>query len=272
MKTSHYVVPIDFSPVTDHALIEACKFIQNDVTIVIALHIVSKESEKRAAIVKMEDLMLKIPKEFRELVEYRIIVGSLYEDIGKAAEILAARLIIMGTHGARGMQKIFGSNALKMVGSTSAPFLILQDETKLIPLKNIVMSFNFEKESIQVIKYAAYLAQKFGATIHLISSHENDQWLQGKLFSNQTLISKYLNDHSIDFKIINLANSKTIINDIIDYAKEVNAELIAASFFSDALFQNVNPFIQGLIENKPLIPILTINAEETGIARGATVY
>ncbi len=272
MKTSHYVVPIDFSPVTQHALTEACRFVQDEETTVIALHIVSKKSEKTAATAKMEDMIKALPKELQHLVEYRILVGDIFDDIGKAAEILAAKLIIMGTHGARGMQKIFGSNALKMVGSTSTPFIILQNETKLVPLKNIVMPFNFDKESIQIVNYAAYLAKKFNASIHLIGSHESDQWLKGKLFSNQSLISNMLNNHGIDYKIENFPSSKNFIKEVVQYAHDNNAELIAASFFSDALIQSMNPFIQGLIENEMQIPFLTVNAEDFGTALGPIAY
>lgn len=272
MKTSYYIVPIDFSAVTINALITACDFLKNENATVLALHIISKKADKTAANQKMEEVLNHLPEPLKGMVESRIIVGDLFSDIGKAAEILGARMIIMGTHGARGMQKIFGSNALKLVGSTSTPFIILQDEARLEKLDTIVMPFNFEKESIQVINYAAYLAKKFNSTVHLLGSHQEDQWLKGKVFSNQTVVRNILDGNGIAYEMVNLPKAKNLVSDVLEYAKKVDADIIAASFFSDALIQSMNPFIQGLIENDLHIPFLTVNAEETGVFTKAVHY
>ncbi len=273
MKTPHYIVPIDFSAVTENALISAARFFKAENPTIIALHIVSSKSDTIAAKLKMEELIDSLPLELQEIIEPRVVVGDLFSDIGKAAEILDARLIIMGTHGARGMQKIFGSNALRLVGSTNTPFLILQDEVQLTKIKNIVMPFNFEAESIQVINYAAYLAKKYDAQINLLGHHNEDEWLRGKSFGNQNIIRKLLDDNQIDYVIENLYNStsKSYIPNILEYAKRVDADIIAASFFGDSLFQNVNPHIQPLIENDLQIPFLTVNAEQMTIAHWRTI-
>lgn len=272
MKTSYYIVPIDFSAVTINALITACDFLKNEDATILALHIVSKKSDKIAAKQKMEEVLNHLPAALRPMVESRILVGDLFSDIGKAAEVLGAKMILMGTHGARGMQKIFGSNALKLVGSTSTPFIILQDEAKLEKLNTIVMPFNYEKESIQVINYVAYLGKKFNSTIHLLSSHEEDQWLKGKIFSNQTVVRNILETNDLSYEMVNLPKAKNLVNEVVDYAKKVNADIVAASFFSDALIQSMNPFIQGLIENESNIPFLTVNAEDSGVITKAVHY
>jgi hypothetical protein len=54
-------------------------------------------------------------------------VGSVYEDIGDAAAEIDADLIIMGTHGMRGMQFITGSRALRVITSSSVPFVVVQE-------------------------------------------------------------------------------------------------------------------------------------------------
>ena len=43
----------------------------------------------------------------------------------------SASAIIMGTHGAKGMQKLFGSFAMKVIISTSVPFMVVQKDSEI---------------------------------------------------------------------------------------------------------------------------------------------
>jgi molecular chaperone DnaK (HSP70) len=44
----------------------------------------------------------------------------------------------MGTHGMKGMQKLFGSNAMKVITSTAIPFVVIQQETEAKQLIKVV--------------------------------------------------------------------------------------------------------------------------------------
>ena len=52
--------------------------------------------------------------------------GNIFEDIGDVAKEIGARLIIMGTHGIKGIQKLVGSYALKVILHSEIPFIITQ--------------------------------------------------------------------------------------------------------------------------------------------------
>ena len=51
--------------------------------------------------------------------------------------------IIMGTHGSKGMQKVFGSFAMKVIISTTVPFMIVQDNSEIKNIKNIVLFYQY---------------------------------------------------------------------------------------------------------------------------------
>ena len=263
-----YLVPMDFSPVSINALNAAIQLAKFNDGKVLAIHIVAKKSERSAAREQFETIINQLAEADRALVKTSVFAGSVYDDIAKAAEITSANLIVMGTHGARGMQKLMGSNALRIVSSTGAPFVILQEQGSLNSIKTIVMPFNFEKDSIQISTFAGYIAKQFNATIHLAGYHDKDEWLNGKSKTNQLVVRKIFDENNVKYQIVNLDKSKPYINALLDYADEVNADLIASSFFVDTVLPTMNSFVQALIENNRQIPLLTANAEELTITSG----
>lgn len=262
MKRPIYLVPVDFSTVSIDALKTAIGLAQSNDGSVFAIHIVAKKSERESAKTQFQSVIDTLTADESAVVNTRVLVGNIYDDIAKTAEILSASLIVMGTHGAKGMQKLFGSHALRLVSSTSVPFVIMQEGSSLTEIKTIVMPFSFEKETIQIANFAGFIARQFNSTIHLVGQHEEDEWLKGKSHSNQLVIRKLFDQHNINYEIVNLDTSKSYKDALMDYTNKVSADLIATSFYVDTLMPTMNPFVQSLIENNHLIPILTSNAEE----------
>lgn len=268
MSKPVYLVPMDFSSVSVEALTIAIGLAKHNDGTVLAIHITAKKSEKENATEQFEKILNQLSETDKKLVNHSIFNGSVYDDIAKAAEIIKANLIVMGTHGAKGMQKLMGSNALKIVSSTGTPFLIMQEGSSLKNIETIVMPFNFEKESIQISTFAGFIAKQFNATIHLAGYHDEDQWLRGKTQTYQTVIKRLFDENGVKYKIVNLKKSKEYIKALIEYADEVNADLIASSFFVDTFLPTMNSFVQALIENNKQIPLLTANAEELSFTSG----
>lgn len=268
MKKPIYLVPVDFSPVSIEAITTAIALAKRNNGSVLAIHIVAKKSERDTARTQFKQIIQGLQTEDQELIETKVLIGGIYEDIAKAAEIIGASLIVMGTHGAKGMQKLFGSHALRLVSSTGTPFVILQEGGSLTDIKTIVMPFNFERESIQIANFAGFIAKQFDATIHLVGYHDNDEWLRGKSHANQLVVRKQFEEHNVKYEIANLPKSSVYIDALLQYTDTVNADLIASSFFVDTFLPTMNSFIQALIENDRQIPLLTANAEELTISSG----
>jgi nucleotide-binding universal stress UspA family protein len=57
-----------------------------------------------------------------------VLCGTIFNTIGKYASDTDARMVIMGTHGIKGMQKLTGSWALKVIVKSKVPFLVVQDK------------------------------------------------------------------------------------------------------------------------------------------------
>lgn len=260
-----YLVPHDFSEVSQGATRLALDLAEANDGSAYLLHIVGKASERTEARRNFQNLVSELSKEDQGRVATKVIVGDLFEDVGKAGDILKASLIVMGTHGATGMQKFLGSHAVKMISSASTPFLITQGKKKVEKINTIVMPFSFAKESIQIVSFASTMAKKFNAKIHLVGYHDSDQWLEHKTQSNQLVVRRHLTDAGVDHEIVNLEGKGSFEKKLIEYSESVDADIIAAAYFKESIFPTPNSFIQMMIENEQQIPVLTVNAAELSV-------
>src|SRR6218665_2403845 len=268
MKANIYLVPHDFTPVADTATRMALEFahIQNGTLVLI--HVVDKKSDRRAAKEKFAEVLNQYSESDRAIIRTVVIEGDVYGDIGKASEVLNASLIVMGTHGSSGLQKIFGSRALKVVNSTGTPFMITQGTGNLNEIKHIVMPFYFEKETVQIATFAADIAKMFNSPIHLVGFYDKDEWLQGKTKSNQLVLRRYFTEQGIEHEIVNLPKEKSYEKELQEYAASINADLFAVAHYSESILTSASSFVQELIENAHDIPVLTVNTEELTITSG----
>ncbi len=268
MKTNIYLVPHDFTPVSDTATKMALEFAHLNNGSLVLIHVVDKKSERRNAKDKFHEVLSQFSESDRAIMRTIVIEGDVYGDIGKASDILNASLIVMGTHGATGLQKIFGSRALKVVNSTGTPFMITQGTGNLNEIKHIVMPFYFEKETVQIATFAAEIAKMFKSTIHLVGFYDKDEWLHDKTKSNQLILRRYFTDQGIDHEIVNLPKEKSYEKELQEYAASINADLFAVAHYNESVLTSASSFVQELIENSHDIPVLTVNTEELTITSG----
>lgn len=266
-----YLIPYDFSPVSESALRLGLDLAIANKGSVILLHVVKKNTEKSEAKVKFKQLVENLKTEEQALATFKVLVGDIFDDIAKASELLDVTLIVMGTHGARGFQKIFGSHAVKMISSSACPFLITQGKKEIDKLKTIVMPFSFEKKTIQIASFASKMAKQFNATVHLVGYHDKDEWLEKHMKQNQMLVKSHLEGNGVECVIANIPIGSDYEKELMKYAASVDADLMAAGYFQEGIITNPNSFIQSMIENELNLPLLTVNAEELTVSTGNVV-
>jgi len=269
-KNPLYLIPFDFTPVSESAVrIGLDLSIANNGSVIL-LHIVKNDHERLEARLKFNEYISTLSEADKKLTVGKAIIGDVYEDISKAGELLDASLIVMGTHGARGFQKIFGSHAVKMISHSSQPFLITQGKKSVDKIKVIVMPFSFEKKSIQIANFASKMAKKFNATIHLVGYHDNDEFLDQGTNKNEIIVKNYLSEQNVNFEIVTFDKGIDFEKELMAYASKIDADLMAAGYYKEGLITNPNSFIQEMIENELNIPLLTINAEGLTNPRGGS--
>ena len=263
LNIDKYFVPYDFTDATDDAFHYAIKLAKTAGRGEIILgHIVKKKDSSSNAEKKLAAVIDKLPADEKAMCTHKVMEGDIINDLPKMAEMVDASVIVMGTHGSHGMQKVFGSYALKVVSNSHIPFIITQENEKDTEINDIVMPFSFQRESVQVTKFAASLAEKFNATIHLVGYRGNDEWLLRDMKTNQAIVRKHLTEHGINYNMITLPGKKSYEKELMEYAKVVDADLIAAAYFPQGIRALFNSFLQEMIMNDQRIPVITINAPE----------
>ncbi|MFM7310013.1 MAG: universal stress protein, partial [Flavobacteriales bacterium] len=179
------LVPTDFTKVSDtaieHALLVAGT-IKADLHVI---HIVDSKNQIAEARVKLEALRERIRRENNVEITTVARIGSIFEDIDKVAVEIDANLIIMGTHGVRGMQFISGSRALKIVTESAIPFIVVQERPiRALGYHKLVVPLDLHKETKQKLSLVADMAKYFGSHVHLISPGETDEFLRNQLERN----------------------------------------------------------------------------------------
>lgn len=258
-----FIVPHDFTEAGDAALFNSFFLAKPRKTEIKLLHIVSEKSKGAAAYKKLEEIIIKNKEAAGDLLVTPLVkVGSIFEDIGKIAEDNEAKLIIMGTHGAKGMQKLFGSYAIKVVTSTSLAFMVVQKEKKVMEsIKNIIVPIDLSKESLQIINTAGDIARMFDAKIHVVGEKQSDPRLSQQIKVRISIVKKEFEEKDVNSEIHILEGSKSYQNKIMEFALNNNSDLIAVAYYTSSLFPQFDGYFQSLISNKENIPCLIANSK-----------
>lgn len=265
------LVPIDFTPVTrcalDHAIALA-KLLKHEVCL---LHIVSGDYYERRLATYTDALiqkdLLKMGDEAKGDSQVKISAvvreGNIFDDIGAVAKEIGAYLIVMGTHGTVGLQKVFGSRALKVITNSTIPFVVVQkkmQQTIVEGFKDIVLPLNLCKESKQQLGWAIHLAKKFNSKVHVITTQEKDEFLKNKLDANLAYARKVLLENGILYSL-KIVEGKDFAEQTMEYATEIKANLIMAMTSENKELTDffIGPFEEKMINNKFQIPVMCVN-------------
>ena len=258
-----YLVPYDFTSISRTALDHALMFAKPTNAEVELFHIIDKEADRLEAEKKFEELLSTLNEELRKSISWKVTVGDIFEDIGKEAEAGNAQLLIMGTHGAKGLQKLFGSNAIKVITSSNTPFIVTQSKGPMEDIKRVVFPVNLARESVQILRFAKVLAKKFDAEIHLVCQPEKDEFLSHQLGNNILRARQYLQKQGVTHEVDLLRGLHSLSHEAIEYGKKNKADLFAAVHFPESLIPQFDTFSQDMITNEWGIPVLIMNGSET---------
>lgn len=272
MNRKKILVPTDFTKVGDTALEHAMAVAKATESEVHILHVVDNKRYISEARLKLETLASRVKSEYKETVNTIVRIGSIFEDIDEVATEIEASLIIMGTHGLRGMQFITGSRALRIVTDSTIPFIIVQERgIKETGYDDIVVPLDLNRETKQKLNVVADMAKYFNSRVFLVSPGETDEFLKNQLNRNINYAKQFLEEREIEFKVeITETKSSNFHKAVIRYAVSVEADLIAImNFYENSLMGILGgSYEQQMITNEAGIPVLCLNPVATTVNRG----
>lgn len=257
------LVPHDFTTVADCAVSHASQIAKSFKGDVYLLHVVGKIKEVDDAKAKLTKIAEAAEKKYNVNINVIVRIGNIFEDIGDVASEIGAIYIVMGTHGARGMQKIMGSHALKVISHSKVPFVIVQEKgpTETDTYDDIVVPIDYSDVTKQKLAVAGNIAKHFNSKIHLFAAKESDQFLQTKLNRELTFAKNYFSEKSIAYSIELAEESGGFKKQLIRFAARINADLIAIVNTQEgsllpAFFGSEE---QEVIANEAEIPVIITN-------------
>lgn len=258
------IVPWDFTTISEYALEHAIKIIQFLPTHIQLLHIANKELTEEQ-VKSLEEQLRHKAEEYSQTYNVHItdavVKGDIYKTIAEYAESLEAKLVVMGTHGIKGIQKVKGSRAFKVMYGSKIPFLIIKDKPRLNEgIKRIVVPIDGKSENIEKMDNAIFFANQLGLKIYIITSAESHKSTTKQIHINLNVAKKLLAKNQVDYEIQTAQKKAKFSKETIRYAQDIKANLILIITTGNKLKDYLKgEHEQYIIDNDAKIPVMCVN-------------
>jgi nucleotide-binding universal stress UspA family protein len=271
------IVPWDFTHVAEHALAHAVKIGRMVGNSICLLHIIDPDINPRAAGEKkalLQHVCETTSNKNNIPVSCEILKGSIFTAIAEFANKKDANLVVMGTHGMKGMQKLTGSWALKVIVKSKIPFIVVQDPpADQGRYHNIVFPLDFRVENKEKIGMAIFMGKYFDSKIHMLKTATTDKSLLKATNINLNFAIKYLTQNNIDYQIHEIARGN-FAQQTIDFAQKINADLILVMTTKNITVVDyvLGASEQYIIANSSKIPVCCVNPKASFARAGQFMY
>jgi len=269
------LVPTDFSEICQNAInhgVDLAEYLDYKLVII---HVINRETKSQlkkesldvsAITDKLNDIANDIREKSRISVETITREGSIFSEIHEAASAIGAKLMVLGTHGKKGLQYLVGSHALKVVTKSPVPTVVVQEKPFDKGYKKIVFPINSFTEARQQVQWAMHIAKTFGSVIHIFREPFTDSSLAGKINVVTAQIKKAFDENNITYSIQDAEKSGNFAEKMIEYATAENADMIMIMTDADIFSPNFNAgaWDEKMMFNKAKIPVMCINPVMTG--------
>ena len=271
------VVPWDFTEKAEYALAHAAKISKMINARVHLLHIIDRRI-KTAEFKKKEDRMKQWAQygneEYGVEVAVALIPGSIFKAIAEYVNEEGASLVVMGTHGMKGMQKLTGSWALKVLVGSKVPFIVIQDKPKdMEKYQNIVFPVDFRTENKEKLKMTIFMGKYFESKVHILKTVTTDKSLLKKTNINLNFAIKHLMQNNIEYEIHEMKRGH-LAQQTIDFAEKINADLIL--IMTTKNITTVDYMLgaqeQQIIANSSKIPVCCVNPRSSFASKAQFMY
>ena len=272
MSLKSILVPTDFTKEAHTAINHAVELANTINGEVILLHVVENKEDVEPAKAKLaEEQKLANEMEGSVPVKTMIRIGNIFDDIGDSAAEINASMIIMGTHGASGWQKVAGSHALKVVTNSSVPFVIVQNDMMHVGgYDKIMIPLDLHNETKQKLEIVADMAKYFGSEVHIFTPIETDEFLRHKLNGNIAWAKKYLAKKGIK-SATHVSEKGSFVKNMISTAQDLEIDLISIMNLQKNSLMGMfgSSYEQSIITNEAQIPVLCVNPRVVSSAGGS---
>ncbi len=253
------IVPWDFTHTTRNAFLHVLRLTDN--TPIILLNIVKKDTLIFEQEVKLTEAANVISKEHNIQPITIVRDGTIFKTINQVVADTNSVLVVMGTHGMKGLQKLTGSWALKVIVGSKIPYLVVQNPPNNVDMLKIVYSVDYKTANKEKLIWVEFLAKIFKVKTFLFTSTSKDGVVDSRTKANLVFNKKFLEDKGIDYELSMADGKASFQQETVSFAEKINADIILVMTTRDIAFHDyvLGVYEQYVIANSSHVPVLVIN-------------
>ncbi|PKQ46182.1 universal stress protein [Confluentibacter flavum] len=208
-------------------------------------------------ILKIKAKHLNDKHHFYSIVDY----DNLIDSINHVSKIHDVDLIVMGTKGASGLEKvIFGSNTVHVMQRCQVPILAIPDNCKFNGLHKVLFTTNhLELYGVEELKWLKDFNSLYKSKLEILHIKDENH-LTHEVFSNEVIFKTHFTE----------ANHKYITINSKDIFEIINKHIIENQIAMFAMLYTKHSFLERLFTRHPVetfgfkigVPFLVINKKE----------
>lgn len=198
-------------------------------------------------------------------VDYLIREGKVYKEIGLQAEESKSQIIVVGTHGRAGLEKLWmGSNVYRIDSTAPCPVLTVRAGAPISEhLKTIILPIDSTVETREKVTITAEIAHSSHAKVIVLKLYSTDLIeVRDSVDIYAQQVFDFLLEEELEAEM-DEAEAKNLTVTTIEYAKKVNANLIVIMTEQE---KKVTNFLLGNFANQMMntspIPVLSVRPHE----------
>lgn len=263
----------DFSKVCNNAINHGAEIARSIGARIVLLHVINADSLaflKKNSFnndyieTQLNDLRTQLEQSYGIIVQTIKEEGKLVPTISRISREVHADMVVFGTHGKTGIQKITGGHAMKVIYGLDIPILVVQKRTFGMGYKKIIFPINISTSYSVKIDWTIFIATAFQAEVFIYIMKTEEAHIQRAMLKLVEEITDTFIAHKIPFTIDQAQSAVNFPKQINKYAEEKNADLIMIKVANDEFEPS---FILGAIEEQTIynhsnIPVFCAQKKE----------
>lgn len=256
------LAPVDFTELSEKVIEQAAFLCSKSNSTLVLFHITEKPSEIAVHELKIQDKAAETASKYQIRCEGLVKAGSIFKDIHTEVEENEYMLVVIGTHGVRGLkQKLLGADILKVITKVRVPVLVVQSTSPLITaFDKIVLPVATHIAYENILNAVVLIGKLFNSQVHVYSiERPGFEWPE-TLKKNIDKTRQIFDENGI--KYIRVNEKQTVLSvgfaiQTLKYVKSSGAGLIAMmSVSSEEYHYFAQQDKENLLTNEGGIPVL----------------
>ena len=209
---------------------------------------------------KVKDKIIHLKNTFFDsdhIIKYSIKFENPFEGIRNYTQKNDINLIVMGSKGVSDFEAmIIGSNTEKVLRTSNIPVVVVKTDNDKFKFKKLVFASNFDDENKAAFVDFLAFAKKFNSQIHLLKINTISNFESS--YTTHKKIKDFVKGFNLKRKTITIYNDASVVKGIINFAKEIDADVIALTTHGrSGLSSLFNGSIAKSVSKNVLRPVIT---------------